>query len=196
MGSTSVPLCEPTRLLTWSTSPTRRLPRTYWPFRSPTQRRMPTVGSTAASNPSAPQRRILLSARHQATSLVPSASSEHCRQMHIAQSSVTGWRSLIAGTVLCLASSAHSATTFFDSSEFIGFLLRLSPPTLLRTAHWRRRGFNAKGYSYITSSSKAYTSTQLSMDAFLTPMETLNPIDSANRQVFRRPFTYETPIST
>src|SRR4029453_13169979 len=39
MGSTSVPLCEPTRLLTWSTSPTRRLPTTCWPFRSPTQRR-------------------------------------------------------------------------------------------------------------------------------------------------------------
>ena len=39
-----------------------------------------------------------------------------------------------------------SATTHFNSSEFIGFLLRLSPPTLLRIAHWRRRGFNAKGY--------------------------------------------------
>ena len=39
---------------------------------------------------------------------------------------------------------------------------------------WRRRGFNAKGYSNITTSSKAYTSMQLSMDAFLTPPETPN----------------------
>src|SRR6266550_3293782 len=92
--------------------------------------------------------------------------------MHIAQSSVTGWRSLIAGTVLCLASSVHSATTHFKSSEFIGFLLRLSPPTLLHTAHWRRRGFNAKGYSDITTSSKAFTSMQLGMDASLPPRVT------------------------
>ena len=105
--------------------------------------------------------------------------------MRIAQSSVTGWRSLIAGTVLCLASSAHSATTHFNSSEFIGFLLRLSPPTLLRTAHWRRRGFNAKGYSDITTSSKAYTSMQLSMDAFLTPTETPN---QAMQRTANRPY--------
>jgi hypothetical protein len=65
--------------------------------------------------------------------------------MHIAQSSVTGWRSLIAGTVLCLASSAHSATTHFNSSEFIGFLLRLSPPTLLRTAALEKAGFQREG---------------------------------------------------
>jgi RimJ/RimL family protein N-acetyltransferase len=34
--------------------------------------------------------------------------------------------------------------------------------------------FSAKGYSDITTSSKAFTSMQLSMDAFLTPMETPN----------------------
>ena len=94
--------------------------------------------------------------------------------MLIVQSSVTGWRSLIAGAVLCLASSAHSATTHFKSSEFIGFLLRRSPRILLRTAHWRRQVFSAKGYSDITTSSKAFTSMQLSMDAFLTPIETPN----------------------
>src|SRR6266480_4049083 len=174
MGSTSVPSCEPTRPLTWSTSPTRRLPRTYWPYRSPTQRQTPTGGSTAASTPSAPQRRISLSARHQDTLLARSASSEHCRQMLIVQSSVTGWRSLTGGTVLCLASSAHSATTHFSSSDFIGFLLHLSPPTLLRTAHWRRQVFSAKVCSDITTSSKAFTSMQLSMDAFLTPTKTPN----------------------
>src|SRR4029077_8449862 len=146
---------------------------------------MPTGGSTAASKPSGPQRRILLSVRHQATSLVPLASSEHCPQMRIAQSSVTGWRSLIAGTVLCLASSAHSATTHFNSSEFIGFLLRLSPPTLLRTAHWRRRDFNAKDCSDITTSSKAYTSMQLSTDAFLTPVKTPN---QTMQRIANRPY--------
>jgi hypothetical protein len=96
--------------------------------------------------------------------------------MLIVQSSVTGWHSLIAGAVLCLASSAHSATTHFKSSEFIGFLLRRSPQILLRTAHWRRQVFGAKGYSDITTLSKAFTSMQLSMDAFLTPMETPNQI--------------------
>jgi len=106
MSSTSVRSCEPTRLLTRSTSPTRRLPTTCWPFRSPTQRRTPT---------------------------------------------------------------------HFKSSEFIGFLLRRSPRILLRTAHWRRQVFSAKGYSDITTSSKAFTSMQLSMDAFLTPMKTPNP---------------------
>ena len=94
--------------------------------------------------------------------------------MRIAQSfGYVAARSLIAGTVLCLASSAQLQRLYaFNSSEFMRFLLRLSPPTLLRTAHWRRRGFNAKGYSDITTSSKAYISMQLSMDAFLTPMKT------------------------
>src|SRR5262245_7884553 len=96
--------------------------------------------------------------------------------MLIVLSSVTGWRSLIAGTVLCLASSAHSPTTHFNSSEFIGFLLHLSPPTLLRTAHWRKQVFNAKVYSDITTSSKAFTSMQLSMDAFLTPTKKPNQL--------------------
>ena len=78
-----------------------------------------------------------------------------------------------------------------NSSAFC-YAFLLQPCFAPRT--WRRRGFNAKGYSDITTSSKAYISMQLSMDAFLTPMETLNPVDSANRQVFRRPFTYETPF--
>ena len=51
----------------------------------------------------------------------------------------------------------------------------------LRTAHWRRRGFNAKVYLDITTSSKAYTSMQLSMDAFLTLTETPNQ-SMANRE--------------
>jgi hypothetical protein len=46
----------------------------------------------------APQLRISLSVRHQATSLVPSASLEHFRLMLIVQSSVTGWRGLIVGS--------------------------------------------------------------------------------------------------
>jgi hypothetical protein len=95
-------------------------------------------------------------------------------QMLTARSSVTGWRSLTAGTVLCLASSAHSAATHFNTSEFIGFLLHLSPPTLLRTAHWRRQVFSAKAYSDTTTSSEAFTSMQLSMPAFLTPRERPN----------------------
>ena len=174
MGSTSAASCEPTRLLTWSTSPTRRFPKTYWPFRFHTQKQTPTGGWTTASSPSAPQRRISLSACHQATSLVPSAWSEHCRQKLIVRSSVTGWRSPIAGVVLCLTPSAHSATTHFKSSEFIGCLLHLSPPTLLRTAHWRRQVFNAKVYSGITTSREAFISMQLSMDAFPTPIEAPN----------------------
>ena len=44
---------------------------------------------------------------------------------HSAEFSVTGWLSLIAGMASCLASSAHSATTHLNNSEFIGFLLRL-----------------------------------------------------------------------
>jgi hypothetical protein len=63
---------------------------------------------------------------------------------------------------------------YFNSSDFIGFLLHLSPPTLLRTAHWRRQVFSAKVCSDITTSSKAYTSRQFSMDAFLTPTKTPN----------------------
>src|SRR5262249_17509683 len=94
--------------------------------------------------------------------------------MLIMRSSVTGWQSLIAGAVLCLAPFAHSATTHFGNSEFIGFLLRLSPPTLARTAHWRKQVFSAKVYSDITTSSKAFISTQLCMDTFLTPTQTPN----------------------
>ena len=85
-------------------------------------------------------------ARLQSYLIGASAPSEHCQQMLIVQNSVTGWRSLIAGMVLCLASSAHSVTTHFNSSEFIGFLLRRSPRISLRTAHWRRQVFGAKGY--------------------------------------------------
>ena len=143
MGSTSAASCEPTRLLSWSTSPTRRLPKTYWPFRFHTQRQTPTGGWTTASSPSAPQRRILLCACHQATSLVPSVWSEHCRQKLIVRSSVTGWHSPIGGVVLCLARSAHSATTYFNNSEFIGFLLHLSPPTLHRALE--KAGFKREG---------------------------------------------------
>ena len=62
-----------------------------------------------------PQRRISLSACHQATSLVPSAWSEHCRQKLIVRSSVTGWRSPIGGVALCLTPSAHSATKTMNS---------------------------------------------------------------------------------
>jgi hypothetical protein len=116
------------------------------------------------------------SARHQATSLVPSASSEHSRQVLIVQRSVTGWRSLIAGTGLCLVSCAHSATTHFNSSDFIGFLLHPSPPTLHRTARWGRQVFSAKVCSNITTSSTAFASMQLSMDAFLTPTKTPNQL--------------------
>jgi len=174
MGSSSVPLCEPTRLLTWSTSPTRRLPRTYWPFRSPTQRRTPTGGSTAASNSvGSPMTNFalrapsgyLIGAIGVVGALSPDAHSAEFGYW-LAQS--------YRGHGLMPRVSVHSATTHFKSSEFIGFLLRLSPPTLLRTAHWRRRGFNAKGYSDITTSSKAYTSMQLSMGAFLTPVEMPN----------------------
>ena len=73
----------------------------------------------------------------------------------------------------------------FQELRIHRLLLRLSPPTLLRTAHWRRRGFNAKGYSDITTSSKAYTSMQSSMDAFLTPTETPN---QAMQRTANRPY--------
>jgi len=64
--------------------------------------------------------------------------------MRIAQSSVTGWRSLIAGTVLCLASSAHSATTHFNSSEFIGFCYAFLPNLASHRA-LEKAGFQREG---------------------------------------------------
>jgi len=63
----------------------------------------------------------------------------------------------------------------FQQLRLHRLLLHLSPPTSLRTAHWRRQVFSAKVYSDITTSSKAFTSMQLSMDAFLTPTKTPNP---------------------
>jgi hypothetical protein len=76
--------------------------------------------------------------------------------------------------------------SFFRTSAFC---YAVSPQILLRTAHWRRQVFSAKGYSDITTLSKAFTSMQLSMDAFLTPMET--PNQAMQRTATRPVFTFE-----
>jgi hypothetical protein len=64
----------------------------------------------------------------------------------------------LAGAVLswarsyALASSAHSATTHFKSSEFIGLLTLFSSNLASAPRTWRRQVFSAKGYSGIITS--------------------------------------------
>ena len=62
----------------------------------------------------------------------------------IVQSSGTGWRNLIAGAVLCLASSAHSATTHFKAPNSSAFcyavLLNLASHRALEKAGFQREG--------------------------------------------------------
>ena len=69
---------------------------------------------------------------------------EHCRQVRIAQSSVTGWRSLMRARSYA-PRHPHIQRLCISTLRIHRLLLRLSSFNLLRTAHSRRRVFSVKG---------------------------------------------------